>query len=159
LERQLPAPVIYVDADACPVKAEVEKVAERHGTVVTYVSNGGLRPSRDPMIRNVVVSKGADAADDWIVDNARANDIVVTADIPLAARTVALGAHVLGPTGRPFTPETIGMAVAMRDLKQHLRETGESRGFNASFTPKDRSQFLGELDRILRRALKSATPD
>ncbi|RVD47682.1 YaiI/YqxD family protein, partial [Mesorhizobium sp. M7A.F.Ca.ET.027.03.2.1] len=112
-------PAILVDADACPVKAEVEKVADRHGILVTYVSNGGLRPSRDPMIRNVVVSKGADAADDWIVDNARTNDIVITADIPLAARAVALGAHVLGPTGRPFTPETIGMAVAMRDLKQH----------------------------------------
>lgn len=154
----MPAPIIYVDADACPVKAEVEKVAERHGVVVTYVSNGGLRPSRDPMIRNVVVSKGADAADDWIVENAKLNDVVVTADIPLAARTVALGAHVLGPTGRPLTPETIGMAVAMRDLKQHLRETGESRGLNAAFTAKDRSNFLGELDRILRQALKSATP-
>ena len=110
------------------------------------------------MIRNVVVSKGADAADDWIVENAKPNDIVITADIPLAARTVALGAHVLGPTGRPFTPETIGMAVAMRDLKQHLRETGESKGYNASFAPQDRSRFLGELDRILRRALKSVTP-
>ena len=151
-------PAIYVDADACPVKAEVEKVAERHNVAVIYVANGGLRPSRDPMIRNVVVSKGADAADDWIVENARANDIVVTADIPLAARTVVLGAHVLGPTGRPFTPETIGMAVAMRNLKQHLRETGESRGYNASFSPQDRSRFLGELDRVLRRALKSATP-
>ncbi len=151
-------PAILVDADACPVKAEVEKVAERHNVAVIYVANGGLRPSRDPMIRNVVVSKGADAADDWIVENARANDIVITADIPLAARTVALGAHVLGPTGRPFTPETIGMAVAMRNLKQHLRETGESRGYNAGFSPQDRSRFLGELDRILRRALKSATP-
>ena len=151
-------PAIYVDADACPVKAEVEKVAERHNVAVIYVANGGLRPSRDPMIRNVVVSKGADTADDWIVENARANDIVVTADIPLAARTVVLGAHVLGPTGRPFTPETIGMAVAMRNLKQHLRETGESRGYNASFSPQDRSRFLGELDRVLRRALKSATP-
>lgn len=151
-------PAIFVDADACPVKAEVEKVAERHRVSVTYVANGGLRPSRDPMIRNVVVSKSADAADDWIVENARANDIVITADIPLAARTVALGAHVLGPTGRPFTPETIGMAVAMRNLKQHLRETGESRGYNAGFSPQDRSRFLGELDRILRRALKSATP-
>ncbi len=147
-------PVIYVDADACPVKAEVQKVAERHGLVVTFVSNGGLRPSRDPMIRNVVVSKGADAADDWIVENAEANDIVITADIPLAARTVTLGAHVLGPTGRPFTPETIGMAVAMRDLKQHLRETGESKGYNAGFSPADRSRFLGALDQIVRRALK-----
>ena len=151
-----PAPAIYVDADACPVKEEVIKVAERHGVGVVFVSNGGLRPSRDPMIRNVVVSKGADAADDWIVENAHANDVVITADIPLAARAVALNAHVLGPTGRPFTPETIGMAVAMRDLKQHLRETGESKGYNAGFTPQDRSRFLGELDRILRRALKSA---
>lgn len=151
-------PAVFVDADACPVKAEVEKVAERHGVLVTYVANGGLRPSRDPMIRNVVVSKGADAADDWIVENTRENDVVITADIPLAARAVALGAHVLGPTGRPFTPETIGMAVAMRNLKQHLRETGESKGYNAGFSPQDRSRFLGELDRILRRALKSATP-
>jgi len=149
-------PAIYVDADACPVKDEVVRVAERLGLVVTFVSNGGLRPSRDPMVRHVVVSKSADAADDWIVENARANDIVVTADIPLAARTVALGAHVLGPTGRPFTPESIGMAVAMRDLKQHLRETGESKGYNAGFTPKDRSRFLGALDEIARRAVKAA---
>lgn len=150
-------PIIYVDADACPVKAEAEKVAARHGLVVTFVSNGGLRPSRDPMVRNVVVSKGADAADDWIVENAKANDIVITADIPLAARTVALGAHVLGMTGKPFTPETIGMAVAMRDLKQHLRETGESKGYNAGFTPADRSRFLGALDQIGRKALKGAS--
>ncbi|MCA0274812.1 MAG: YaiI/YqxD family protein [Proteobacteria bacterium] len=149
-------PIIYVDADACPVKDEVVKVAERLDLVVTFVSNGGMRPSRDPMIRNVVVSKSADAADDWIVDNAKTNDIVVTADIPLAARAVALGAHVLGPTGRAFTPESIGMAVAMRDLKQHLRETGESKGYNASFAPQDRSRFLGALDQMARRALKSA---
>jgi uncharacterized protein YaiI (UPF0178 family) len=151
-------PQILVDADACPVKEEVLKVAERHAVSVTFVSNGGLRPSRDPMVRNVVVPKEkADAADDWIVENAKANDVVVTADIPLAARTVALGCHVLGPTGRPFTAETIGMAVAMRDLKQHLRETGESKGYNAAFTREDRSRFLGELDRILRRAIKSAS--
>lgn len=149
-------PAILVDADACPVKDEVIKVADRHGLVVTFVSNGGLRPSRDPMIRNVVVSKGADAADDWIAENAKANDIVVTADIPLAARTVALAAHVLGPTGRPFTTETIGMALAMRDLKQHLRETGESKGYNAGFAPADRSRFLSELDRLCRRALNAA---
>ena len=124
-------PRIYVDADACPVKDEIVRVAERFSLVVTFVSNGGLRPSRDPMVRHVVVTKGADAADDWIVENARTNDIVVTADIPLAARAVALGAHVIGPTGRAFTPDTIGMAVAMRDLKQHLRETGEIKGYNA----------------------------
>ncbi|MBA3446560.1 MAG: YaiI/YqxD family protein [Pseudaminobacter sp.] len=150
-------PIIYVDADACPVKAEVEKVADRLGLVVTFVSNGGLRPSRDPMVRHVVVSKGADAADDWIVENARPNDIVITADIPLAARTVALGAHVLGMTGKPFTPESIGMAVAMRDLKQHLRETGESKGYNAGFAPQDRSRFLGALDQMARLAVKAAT--
>ena len=149
-------PAILVDADACPVKEEAAKVAARHGLVVTFVSNGGLRPSRDPMVRHVVVAKSADAADDWIVENTRMNDIVVTADIPLAARTVALGAHVLGPTGRPFTPETIGMAVAMRDLKQHLRETGESKGYNASFAPRDRSAFLSALDQTVRRALRSA---
>jgi len=148
----MPDPIIYVDADACPVKAEAEKVADRLGLVVVFVSNGGLRPSRDPMIRHVVVSKSADAADDWIVENAKPNDIVVTADIPLAARTVALGAHVLGMTGKPFTHETIGMAVAMRDLKQHLRETGESKGYNASFTPQDRSRFLGTLDQTARKA-------
>ena len=152
----LDRPSIYVDADACPVKEEAMRVAERHGLVVTFVSNGGLRPSRDPMIRNVVVSKGADAADDWIVENARLGDVAVTADIPLAARLVAKGVHVLGPTGRPFTPETIGMAVAMRDLKQHLRETGESKGYNASFSPRDRSAFLSALDQAVRRALKAA---
>lgn len=150
------APQIYVDADACPVKEEIVRVAERHGIVATFVSNGGLRPSRDPMVRHVVVAKGADAADDWIAENARTNDIVVTQDIPLAARTVELGSHVLGPTGRPFTPETIGMAVAMRDLKQHLRETGESKGFNAAFSREDRSRFLSALDQACRRALRAA---
>lgn len=152
----LPAPIIYVDADACPVKAEAEKVADRLGLVVVFVSNGGLRPSRNPMVRHVVVTKSADAADDWIVENARENDIVVTADIPLAARTVALGAHVLGVTGKPFTRDSIGMAVAMRDLKQHLRETGESKGYNAGFTPADRSRFLGALDQMARKALEAA---
>ena len=147
--------MIYVDADACPVKDEVVKVAGRHGLAVTFVSNGGLRPSRDPMIRNVVVPKGADAADDWIVDNAAANDIAVTADVPLAARLVEKGVHVIGPTGRPFTPQTIGMAVAMRDLKQHLRESGEIKGYNPGFSARDRSAFLSALDQAVRRALRT----
>jgi len=145
-------PVIYVDADACPVKEEIMRVADRHGLVVTLVSNGGLRPSRDPMIRHVVVSKSADAADDWIADEVKEGDIVVTQDIPLAARCVEKGALVLGNSGREHTPETIGMAVAMRDLKQHLRETGEDRGFNRAFSREDRSAFLQALDRICRRA-------
>ena len=149
---------IYVDADACPVKEETAKVAERHGLAATFVSNGGLRPSRDPMVRHVVVPQGADAADDWIVDNAAAGDVAVTADVPLVARLVAKGVHVLGPTGRPFTPETIGMAVAMRDLKQHLRETGEIRGYNPGFSTRDRSAFLSALDQTVRRAIRAAGP-
>ena len=151
-------PAIHVDADACPVKDEAAKVAARHGLVVTFVSNGGLRPSRDAMVRHVVVPQGADAADDWIVENARANDIAVTADVPLAARLVEKGVHVLGPTGRPFTRETIGMAVAMRDLKQHLRETGEIKGYNPGFSPRDRSAFLSALDQTARRAINAAAP-
>jgi uncharacterized protein YaiI (UPF0178 family) len=148
-------PAIYIDADACPVKDEAAKVAARHELVITYVSNGGLRPSRDPMVRHVVVPASADAADDWIVEHANANDIAVTADVPLAARLVEKGVHVLGPTGRPFTPESIGMAVAMRDLKQHLRETGEIKGYNPGFSPRDRSAFLSALDQTVRRALRA----
>jgi len=143
---------IYVDADACPVRDEVVRVAGRHGLVVTFVANFGLRPSRDPMIRNVVVPQGADAADDWIVAHAAAGDIVVTADIPLARRALDNGAAVLGPTGRPFTPASIGLALATRELNQHLRETGESRGFNASFTARDRQKFLQALDEAVVRA-------
>jgi len=148
-------PIIYVDADACPVKPEILKVAERHGLPVTFVANSGLRPSRDPMVRNVIVSGAFDAADDWIAENVREGDIVVTADVPLAGRTVAAGAHVTGPTGRLFDKANIGMASAMRDLGAHLRETGESKGYNAAFSPRDRSAFLETLDRLCRRA-KSA---
>ncbi|WP_439331603.1 YaiI/YqxD family protein [Pelagibacterium lacus] len=143
---------IYVDADACPVKDEVVRVAGRHGLAVTFVANFGLRPSRDPMIRNVMVPQGADAADDWIVEACTAGDIVITADIPLASRALAKGAHVLGPTGKPFTEASIGMALAMRELSQHLRETGESKGYNASFSARDRSSFLQALDQVVQRA-------
>ncbi|MDI7864027.1 YaiI/YqxD family protein [Rhizobiaceae bacterium n13] len=144
--------MIYVDADACPVKAEILKVAERHGLPVTFVANSGLRPSRDPMIRNVIVSGSFDAADDWIVDHVQAADIVVTADVPLAGRCVAKNALVTGPGGRIFDDTNIGMATAMRDLGAHLRETGESKGYNAAFSPRDRSRFLEALDRLCRRA-------
>jgi uncharacterized protein YaiI (UPF0178 family) len=104
------------------------------------------------MVRHVVVPRTPDAADDWIAENAGPNDIVVTADIPLAARCVDQQVLVIGPDGRPFTPDSIGMALAMRNLKQHLRETGEIKGYNRAFAKADRSRFLGELDRLARRA-------
>lgn len=148
-------PVIYVDADACPVKAEILKVAERHGFQTVLVANSGLRPSRDPMVRNVIVSASFDAADDWIAENAGAGDIVVTADVPLAVRCVERQCHVTSPKGRIFDEKNIGMASAMRDLGAHLRETGESSGYNAAFSQRDRSQFLETLERLCRRAKNS----
>jgi uncharacterized protein YaiI (UPF0178 family) len=148
-------PRIFIDGDACPVKAEALKVGARYHLPVVIASNGGLRPSRDPGVSHVVVPKSADAADDWIAANVRTGELVVTADIPLAARVIARGAHALGPNGRPFTPDSIGMALAMRDLKQHLRETGDIKGINPGFTKEDRSRFLGELDRMARRAKAS----
>jgi uncharacterized protein YaiI (UPF0178 family) len=149
------APRIFVDADACPVKAEIVRVAERHGARVTFVANFGLRPSRDPMVETVMVAQGPDAADDWIVEHAAPGDIVVSADIPLAGRALEKGAAVLGPTGKPFTTQSIGMALAMRALNQHLRETGESRGLNAGFTAKDRQAFLQALDEAVVRAKRA----
>ena len=125
---------IFVDADACPVKDEVLRVAERHGMVTTFVANFGLRPSRDPMVRNVMVPQGADAADDWIVEHAGPNDLVVTSDIPLASRALKKGAVVLGPTGKPFTEQSVGMARAMRELPQPRRAPGARPGANAGFT-------------------------
>ncbi|GGA61118.1 YaiI/YqxD family protein [Pelagibacterium lentulum] len=150
------APQIYVDADACPVKGEIIRVAERHGLAVTFVANFGLRPSRDPMIRNVMVPQGADIADDWIAEHAQPNDVIVTSDIPLASRVLEKAAHAIGPTGKGFTEQSIGMALAMRELNQHLRETGESKGYNASFTAKDRSAFLQAFDALVQRAKRAA---
>jgi uncharacterized protein len=150
-------PGIYVDADACPVKPEILKVAERHDLPVTFVANSGLRPSRDPMVKNIIVSGAFDAADNWIADHVGDDDIVVTADVPLAVRCVEKGAHVTGPTGRLFDKTNIGMASAMRDLGAHLRETGESKGYNAAFSPRDRSAFLETLDRLCRRAKNART--
>ena len=129
------------------------RVAERHGLVIYFVSNSFMRLLEGPLIRRMVVAEGADAADDWIVEHITARDIVVTADIPLAARSLKKGAQVIGPTGKPFTETGIGMALAMRELSAHLRETGESKGYNASFTKQDRSRFLEALELAVRRAL------
>ncbi len=153
---------IYVDGDACPVKGEVEQVAGRHALTVTIVSNGGLRPSRNPLIRHVTVDAGADAADDWIVEHAGEGDLVITADIPLASRALAKGARVLGPAGKPFTEQSIGMALGMRELHRHLREaTAGGQTFNAGFTRQDRSRFLNALEneiQALRRTFAGRMP-
>lgn len=136
----------FIDADACPVKEEALKVANRHGCVIHYVSNSFMRLPEGELVRRIVVQEGPDAADNWIADTIERGDIVVTQDIPLAARCLKKGARAIGNTGRPFTEASIGMALAMRDLSQHLRETGESRGFNAAFTRQDRSRFLQSLE-------------
>ncbi|MEZ5792742.1 MAG: YaiI/YqxD family protein [Nitratireductor sp.] len=148
---------IHVDADACPVKEEILRVAERHDLPVILVSNQGMRPSRDPLVRHVVVSDKFDAADDWIVENASSHDIAITADVPLAVRLVDKAVIVLGPTGRRFTPESIGMASAMRDLNQELREAGAIRGYNKPFSARDRSAFLQAMELAVRQAKASRT--
>jgi uncharacterized protein YaiI (UPF0178 family) len=147
---------IFVDADACPVKEEALRVAERHGLAIHYVSNSWMRLPDSPLVDRVVVAEGPDAADDWIAERAGKGDIVVTADIPLAARCLKRGAQGVGPTGKPFTDAGIGMALAMRDLSAHLRETGESKGYNAAFTRKDRSRFLEALEQAVQRSLRAS---
>ena len=137
---------IYVDGDACPVKAEVERVADRHQLSVTIVSNGGLRPSPNPRIRHVTVAEGADAADNWIAEQIGEGDIAVTADIPLAARALTKGARVLSPNGKPFTKDTIGTALGLRALSQHVREATRTETRHAEFSKQDRSRFLGALE-------------
>lgn len=127
-------------------------MAGRYGLPVVFVANTGLRPSRDPMIRNVTVSGAFDAADDWIVDNAKAGDIAVTSDVPLAGRLVKNGVLTTSPAGRLFTAETIGVQSAMRDLNQHLREAGAITGYNKPFDQRDRSSFLQALDRLVNDA-------
>jgi uncharacterized protein len=141
---------IYVDADACPVKDEVLRVAERHGLTMHLVANTYIRFITHPLVKRAVVQESPDAADDWIAERATKGDIVVTQDIPLAARCLRSGAKVVGNTGKPFTEGGIGMALAMRDLSSHLRETGESRGFNAAFTRDDRSRFLQTLEQLVQ---------
>ena len=149
---------IYVDADGCPVKDEVCRVALRHRLAVTFVANSRTRiPDREGT-RLVVVGGGFDAADDWIVEHAGPGDVVVTADIPLADRCLKKGARALSPKGKPYTPDSIGEAMAARELSAYLREMGAVTGGPAPFAPKDRSRFLHALDECVRAALGSPQP-
>ena len=141
---------IWIDADACPVKAEAERVASRHGVRLVLVSNGGIRPSANPLVEMVYVSEGPDEADKWIAERAGPGDVVVTADIPLAARCVEAGARVLRPTGEPLTPANIGNVLATRDLMTDLRAADPFRqGGGRTFSKADRSRFLDALERAV----------
>jgi uncharacterized protein len=142
---------IYVDADACPVKDEIYRVAARHGLPVTVVAGNFIRVPQDPLIERVAAGGGMDAADDWIAERAGPGDIVITADIPLADRCVKAGAEVIAPNGKPFTEQSIGMTLAVRNLMTDLRSSGEITGGPRGFTPRDRSTFLSALDQTIRR--------
>jgi hypothetical protein len=146
---------LYVDADACPVKAECVRVAERHGWPVVFVANMGMQLPRGRGVRLEVVSGGFDAADDWIAGRAQAGDVVVTSDIPLAARCLKAGARVLAPSGKPFTGDNIGNALAMRELSADLRAYGMGGG-PPPFGPRDRSRFLQELENAVQAARRAA---
>lgn len=144
---------LYVDADACPVKAEAERVATRHRVPMKLVSNGGLRPSQNPLVETVIVPEGPDVADMWIADRAGAGDVVITGDIPLAAKCVASGARVLKHNGEALTQANVGNALATRDLMTDLRAADPFRqGGGKGFTKADRSRFLDALERELRAA-------
>ncbi|MBW2281947.1 MAG: YaiI/YqxD family protein [Deltaproteobacteria bacterium] len=149
-----PAPRILVDADACPVKDEVYRVATRYGIHVVLVAN--LQLNAPPGVETIVVEAGPDAADDWIAENVRPSEIVVTADIPLAARCLDARAHVLGTSGRPFTESSIGDALAGRELSSHLREIGVATVGSRPISQKDRSRFLSKLDELVQRARREA---
>ena len=148
---------LYVDGDACPVKAEAERVATRHKVPMALVSNGGLRPSANPLVQIVIVAEGADEADKWIAERCGPGDVVITSDIPLAAKCVEEGARVLRPNGEALTAANIGQQLAMRDLMADLRAANPlgSGGGGKPFGKADRSRFLDALERELRAALRS----
>lgn len=148
-------PEIFIDGDACPVKEEVYAVAARLGLAVVVVANQRIQVPRDLGVEMVVVAEGPDAADDWIAAEIRPGDIVITADLPLAARCLAVGAHALGTNGRELTPDSIGGALATRDLKADLRQAGFVGGGPPPMSARDRSRFSNELDRIAQRALRT----
>ncbi|HOC42848.1 MAG TPA: YaiI/YqxD family protein [Thermoanaerobaculales bacterium] len=141
---------IFVDADACPVKQEVYRVARRYGLGVTLVANSWMRVPEEPWLALELVAEGLDAADDWIVERVRPGDVVITADIPLASRCLKAGARVIGPTGKPFTDGNIGQAVATRDLLAGMRGAGEMTGGPPPVTKRDRSRFLQQLDELIQ---------
>jgi len=145
-EPEKPAIRIFVDADACPVKTEVYRVAERYGLKVFVVANSFMNVPRSDMIERVIVNEGPDAADNWIAERAGSGDIVITADIPLAGRCVKKGAAVIGPTGKPFTDDSIGMALATRDLLTDLRSAGATTRGPPPLSRQDISRFLSALD-------------
>jgi len=148
---------LFIDADACPVKAEAERVATRHRTRMILVSNGGLRPSQNPLVENVIVAEGPDVADMWIAERAGPGDVVVTADVPLAARCVENGARVLKPNGEALTRANVGNALATRDLMADLRSADPFRqGGGRAFSRADRSRFLNALETEMRRAAQEA---
>ncbi len=141
---------VYIDADACPVKQEVYRVAGRYRLEVTLVTNSWMRTPDQQWITLELVGNGSDAADDWIVENVQPDDIVITADIPLADRCLKKGASVIGSTGKPFTEANIGDAVATRDLLSELRGAGEITGGPSPLTQRDRSRFLQQLDQVIQ---------
>jgi uncharacterized protein YaiI (UPF0178 family) len=147
---------IYVDADACPVKEEIYRVAGRRQLPVFVVTNSFMRVPQDPLIERIAVAAGPDAADDWIAERVDPSAIVITADIPLANRCVKAGAAVIAPNGKTFTEDSIGMALAVRDLMTDLRSAGETTGGPRPFSPRDRSAFLSALDQIVRRMQRRA---
>lgn len=150
-----PAPRLFIDADACPVKDEVYRVAERYGLSVFVVSNGWINTRRAPWIEQVVVDAGPDIADDWIAERAVTGDIVITSDIPLADRCLKAGAQALKPNGQSFTPDSIGSALAGRLVGEHMRSMGLPTSGPPPFGPKDRSAFLQALDTAVVRARRS----
>ena len=150
-EPDKPAIHVFVDADACPVKNEVYRVAERYGLKVYVVANSFMNVPRSDLIERVIVNEGPDVADDWIVERVGATDIVVTADIPLAGRCVKKGATVIGPTGKPFDDNSIGMALATRDLLAGLRSAGETTRGPPPLARQDISRFLSALDLAVTR--------
>jgi uncharacterized protein len=148
---------VYVDADACPVKDEVYRVARRYSMAVKVVANAPLRAPADGLVE-MIVRPGFGAADDWIAERAEVGDIVITADIPLAARCLAAGARVLDPRGRPFTDADIGAALATRDLMDELRQGGVVTGGPSPMTAKDRSRFLSKLDEMITAVRRAHMP-